>query len=126
MKRLKLTILFVFLLLFIGSASNLHSQTFETFAKEFMEKAFVNFQTFKNYCDSKVFTNDCDIGYEPEVDLNTVYNNLKPTILNARYKIDKTKNEILIYIDDFYQYDESLEFVLRDGKWKLRFYAFPC
>ena len=119
-----LLFLFAFILLF--SNTQLKCQSFKDFAKDFIENAGTDIETFKSYCASSLYTTDCDNGQYITITKKIMFNYLKISLQNSKHKIDKNKKEISFYIDQFYGWGECYKFKLINGDWKLYYYMSPC
>lgn len=118
----KTTMVLSIILLF---SSSLRAQTFKSFAKDFMDNAGANLESFKSYSASKIIMNDCGAGNK-KISVSKAFKILKETLINADYKIDSKNYEIRIYIDKIYKYNEVLSFKEIEGEWKLYYFGFPC
>lgn len=101
--------------------------SFEDFSRSFMYNAFVSYDKFKSYCDSRLYTTECDRGERITTSAEKIYAELNNLVRGKKYEIGKddiSRNEIVVQFDDFYKL--YFTFRKKGGLWKLYYYMLPC
>ena len=99
------------------------NKTFEDFAQDFVNNASLSYDNFKSYCDTRIYTTNCENGEKISVSIQKAFKEIDNGWLK-RSKYNLNKNEIEVHIDEFYT--EYFSFRKKGGKWKLYYYMGPC